>query len=767
MKCNPLRWLWGVIPVLMLSWISVLGEHTRIESDLQARVGEALSKAGLSWAGSGFSGRDGIVSGLASDDADPQRAYDIVRNVWGVRVVDNKAGLIEKADNYIWTAAIRDNRVKLSGFVPSEEARRTVVGVAQATFPGREIQDLTKLARGAPPRDAWLGGVSFALKQLAQLKRGNVDLDGTALTVAGEAEDTKAYNAVKTAISGNLPQGVRLKLDKVTPPVVQPYVWSATHQGRQVLLTGYVPSKAASEQIEADARKAFPKQAVLNRMEFAAGEPKGYEAIVPAALRALAELEEGKAELKDAAVTVSGMAATDEVADTARKTLRQGAPAGLRLADQIKAREVLPKPVSPFVTSASIQEGVVTLTGYVPSEPARVALLETVRARLPGKRINDQLQLAGGQPEGWQACVQAGLLGLGRLGNGTLAMTDRRMVLTGSTRDEAVHTAVPADVRAAANRACDADVKVSLQADPEPDLNWRATRSEGQVVLDGEVPDPAVRAELLSEAGKLFPNYRIVDRMVLRPASSRKWGDVASLGLKSLARLRTGEASVRGQTLSVTGEAPDTAAVGWVKDQLGRSLPSGYAGREQLAVRSDAMIWAEQEAKRKSDDEARRKAEEEAKRKAAAEEEARRKAAAEDEARRKSQDLARRQADADRCKVQLTAIAREGVINFKRASWEIEGQSFPTLDRLVAVARSCPEAKVEVEGHTDAEGTDERNQLLSERRANAVAEYLIKSGIDAARVQAIGYGAQRPVAPNDTPGNRARNRRIEFEVKVN
>ena len=79
---------------------------------------------------------------------------------------------------------------------------------------------------------------------------------------------------------------------------------------------------------------------------------------------------------------------------------------------------------------------------------------------------------------------------------------------------------------------------------------------------------------------------------------------------------------------------------------------------------------------------------------------------------------------------------------------------------------ACPEASIEIEGHTDAEGTPERNAALSERRAQAVVSYLTSSGIPADRLKAIGYGAARPVAPNDTPGNRAKNRRIEFTVRA-
>jgi OOP family OmpA-OmpF porin len=80
-------------------------------------------------------------------------------------------------------------------------------------------------------------------------------------------------------------------------------------------------------------------------------------------------------------------------------------------------------------------------------------------------------------------------------------------------------------------------------------------------------------------------------------------------------------------------------------------------------------------------------------------------------------------------------------------------------------------AKVELEGYTDDKGTEQYNQKLSERRAEAVRQYLIKEGaVDKARISARGYGKSRPVAPNktkdgkDNPEGRAENRRVEILI---
>lgn len=71
---------------------------------------------------------------------------------------------------------------------------------------------------------------------------------------------------------------------------------------------------------------------------------------------------------------------------------------------------------------------------------------------------------------------------------------------------------------------------------------------------------------------------------------------------------------------------------------------------------------------------------------------------------------------------------------------------------------------IEVSGHTDSDGSDLTNQRLSEQRARSVANYLTTKGIDVARFTVVGRGESQPIAANDTAANKARNRRIEFQV---
>jgi outer membrane protein OmpA-like peptidoglycan-associated protein len=94
----------------------------------------------------------------------------------------------------------------------------------------------------------------------------------------------------------------------------------------------------------------------------------------------------------------------------------------------------------------------------------------------------------------------------------------------------------------------------------------------------------------------------------------------------------------------------------------------------------------------------------------------------------------------------------------------LQPASYPELNRAVALMKANPIMRVEIAGFTDAQGTDSYNKDLSQRRANAVREYLVRQGVEASRLTAVGYGEENPVASNDTEEGRADNRRVEFVV---
>jgi len=96
----------------------------------------------------------------------------------------------------------------------------------------------------------------------------------------------------------------------------------------------------------------------------------------------------------------------------------------------------------------------------------------------------------------------------------------------------------------------------------------------------------------------------------------------------------------------------------------------------------------------------------------------------------------------------------------------LRAEARANLARVVAFVQGNPAALVRIEGHTDDRGSDNLNQVLSQKRAEAVRNALIEEGVDGSRLQAVGMGENQPVAGNATEQGRARNRRVEVVLLI-
>jgi outer membrane protein OmpA-like peptidoglycan-associated protein len=105
-------------------------------------------------------------------------------------------------------------------------------------------------------------------------------------------------------------------------------------------------------------------------------------------------------------------------------------------------------------------------------------------------------------------------------------------------------------------------------------------------------------------------------------------------------------------------------------------------------------------------------------------------------------------------------------ILFDYNSYALRQESKATLQNLADNFRKYPDEQISVEGHTDAIGTHESNQRLSEQRADGVRNYLVDQGVNGQRVTSVGFGETRPKASNDTPEGRQLNRRVEIHVTM-
>ena len=116
-------------------------------------------------------------------------------------------------------------------------------------------------------------------------------------------------------------------------------------------------------------------------------------------------------------------------------------------------------------------------------------------------------------------------------------------------------------------------------------------------------------------------------------------------------------------------------------------------------------------------------------------------------------------------------LAADVLFDFDKS--ELRAEAFPSLEKVAQVLRSRAASPVMIEGHTDGKGTDAYNQPLSEKRAQAVREWLVKNGgASAGKITTRGWGKSKPIVPNarpdgsDDPEGRKKNRRVEISVRT-
>ena len=118
----------------------------------------------------------------------------------------------------------------------------------------------------------------------------------------------------------------------------------------------------------------------------------------------------------------------------------------------------------------------------------------------------------------------------------------------------------------------------------------------------------------------------------------------------------------------------------------------------------------------------------------------------------------------EKVQVVRNRIVIEEKIRFSSGKATILRSSFDVLDAVSTVLREHPKIQIRIEGHTDSDGGEDMNQKLSERRAKSVHSYLVKSGINAIRMEYVGFGEMRPMSSNSSSAGKSKNRRVEFHI---
>ncbi len=367
----------------------------------------------------------------------------------------------------------------------------------------------------------------------------------------------------------------------------------------------------------------------------------------------------------------------------------------------------------------------VTFAADAFSEDGRRSAVAAVEA-VPGVRqVNDETRLVPeAKPFVWSAerdVVRVTLRGsaplpaskgryqIGKLKDGKITLSDTKVSLSGMARDLGGREAI-----AAALKNLPEGFSVAANEIKAPPYIFQAYKDPVAVTLTltGYVPDNNVHAALAAAAGRKFFSEKVVDNLKASVGAPSGFAAAVAPALGALSRLSTGTLVVSDREVKLSGDAFYDAAAAQIRAGLGKDFPQGWQFKADISVKPAAAP-----------------------------------------------------VDATVCQQLFSDLLAKGKIRFESGRATIDPDSAGLLDRLIETALRCPNANIEIAGHTDADGENAFNQALSEKRAQAVTDYLVKAGLPAGRFTATGYGSTQPVATNDTDEGKAQNRRIDFVVR--
>lgn len=720
---------------------------------------------------------------------------------------------------YTFLAERRGGTLELSGHVPDDALRQRLLSLEAVEGTGLE------LARGAPER--FESAIDYGLDLLSRMSEGRFAIEGTSLSISGRAATLADFDDVETALSLGAPQGLILAHTDIRPPLANPFTWSAVKdETGDVVLSGYVPSKAARTRLQTAALEVESDTTIV-----ADGAPQDFEAEAGTALGLLQLLETGEIAYDGANWSMTGAVTTF---DAALEVDQAYAASGLREAGWAFEVDAPPPPeppapplVEPYVWSAEkAASGKVALSGHVPTEELKTGL----RAGA-GAGVTDETELGSGAPETFATSARAGLNALIALDQGQVGFDGTRWSLTGEVASLDERLQVEQSLEAAVDTST---WEIAIQALDAPPVVapyvWSAEKSaDGGLTLAGYVATDELKQFIAVRAGDEAQDLTEV-------ASGEPAGFVADVlaGLEALGHLTEGTVRLDEGIWTLSG-VPQTAeeadlavaALGttdearWVKDlvaPLGTMAPDAEEASAPAVVRDftfavtkplDGAIILEGAIPNAgagsylglvADDVPTDKLavaeglpddfvpnalagvrllggvasgefgleDETWVLTASAETEADREAILGKLAATPVAAAWETRIDLlpplDACRRKVAAFAGRNAILFQSGSARLADSSNEAIDELAGYLKVCPDAIVHVEGHTDADGADELNLALSVARAETVVEALIERGVAFQRLYAVGYGESLPIADNDTAAGKRANRRIAFTI---
>ncbi len=554
------------------------------------------------------------------------------------------------------------------------------------------------------------------------------EVDGLVVRLSGHAPDPHAQALAAETVRLAAPSARLIDASSadLPPPALRPAPRVAmARDGLEVTITGHLPHAAAKAGLARAFAEEAPRLTTHDLTSDGAAEARAPLPLAMAA-RAVARIPRAHAVLEPGRFSLTGLVASEEERLECTAEILEAAPPDLTVEIAIS---VPPPLIAPFsVAVAKTPGGGLRLERCAARDaPEAAAILAMLRRAGLGDGERGCEAGLGGPPGDWPGAVAAGIAALEPLPEARLRVeyTAVEVLAPPGTPAETLDAA-GARLAALLPEAYDARVRMvpagpdSPAADdpvepPLPERHWiTVTTGEAGVSLAGRLPGALGVETLEALAAARFPGQVMRSALASRGAghADPAWSTAAFAAIEGLSALEQGRAQVTDSQVVLEGEAASPEIAGAVHRALAGALPEMPLSTE-ITIDLPAKVG----------------------------------------------EVPLTEA---RCLAALNELVDAQPIRFAPGSAVLEPDARPLIADITAILRRCPDAAVEIGGHTDSQGSEGFNAQLSASRARAVREALIGRGVRLSRLEVRGYGESQPIESNATPEGRERNRRIAF-----
>lgn len=253
-----------------------------------------------------------------------------------------------------------------------------------------------------------------------------------------------------------------------------------------------------------------------------------------------------------------------------------------------------------------------------------------------------------------------------------------------------------------------------LQDNNEDILLIISKLADGQIEFSGAFPDQNSRRVALLTSSVTYDSIAIEDHTIINPSVSYPSGNSLQLANEALSLLHSGFAILKPNEIVISGVSDDALTEDMISDLF--ALESGQTVY-RLNIRYDSTINAPPPPM-----------------------------------------------NARLCVKRLNDTQKLSKITFEPGSSRINADALDNIQQIADILENCQHVPIEVSGHTDSQGRESMNQQLSERRARAVLDAILDTGLTPMNLTSMGYGETRPISDNSTKEGQEQNRRIEFQL---